>query len=155
MRRSEREITSEDEIQAILARERVVRVGFAVDDNPYIVPLSYGYDFVQHLLYFHTARVGRKLDFIARNPRVCFEIEGPHHLRHADKACSWGLAYESLIGYGEISEILNPEEKSRSLSCLLRQQSGTDRCWEFSAEELRAVRVWQLAIESVTGKRTI
>ncbi len=154
MRRSEREITSGDEIRAILARERVVRIAFAVDSEPYIVPLSYGYDSDQHALYLHTAAVGRKLDFVEQNPRVCFEVEGPHVLRRGDKACAWGLGYESLIGYGVLSEITDVGKKAHSLSCLMRQQAGTDKSWEFSISELCAVRVWQLTIESVTGKRT-
>jgi nitroimidazol reductase NimA-like FMN-containing flavoprotein (pyridoxamine 5'-phosphate oxidase superfamily) len=154
MRRAEREITSEEDVRAILARERIVRVAFAVECEPYIVPLSYGYDPARHALYLHTAAVGRKLDFVERNPRVCFEIEGPHTLRRADKACAWGLGYESLIGYGVLSEVVSAGEKARALSCLMRQQSGTESPWEFSARELSAVRVWQLTIESVTGKRT-
>ena len=155
MRRSEREITSGDEIRAMLARESVVRVAFAVDSEPYIVPLSYGYDSARHALYLHTAMVGRKLDFAERNPRVCFEVEGPLVLRRADKACAWGLGYESLIGYGMLSEIVDAGEKALALSLLMRQQSGLESSWEFSASELCAVRVWQLTIESVTGKRTM
>jgi hypothetical protein len=153
MRRSEREIESRDEIRDILLRERVVRVAFASASEPYIVPLSYGYDSARHALCVHTAASGRKIDFILRNPRVCFEIEGPQALRSADTACGWGLAYESLIGYGVFSEVLDLEEKASALSCLMRQQSQTDKPWTFLGSELRAVRVWRLTIDSVTGKR--
>jgi nitroimidazol reductase NimA-like FMN-containing flavoprotein (pyridoxamine 5'-phosphate oxidase superfamily) len=154
MRRSEREITNRDEIDAILLRERVLRIGLAVDNEPYVVPLSYGYDPGRGALYMHTAAVGRKLEFIARNPRVCFEVEGPVSLRPAAKACAWGLDYESVIGYGRVSEILASEEKARALRCLMRQQAGANTTWTFAAEELSATRVWSLLIESVTGKRT-
>jgi hypothetical protein len=153
MRRSEREITSRDEIDAILLRERTLRVAFAADNEPYVVPLSYGYDRRNGALYMHTAEVGRKLEFIARNPRVCFEVEGPTSLRPADEACAWGLDYESVIGYGRVSEVVDSEEKVHALRCLMRQQTGASTTWTFAAEELPAMRVWALSIESVTGKR--
>jgi nitroimidazol reductase NimA-like FMN-containing flavoprotein (pyridoxamine 5'-phosphate oxidase superfamily) len=154
MRRKEREITSSDEIRAILSRERVVRVAFAVGGEPYIVPLSYGYDPARHELYLHTACTGRKIDFIERNPRVCLEIEGASSVRRADTACSWGLSYESLIGYGVVSEIVDAEEKARALACLMRQQSQTEKPWVFSPSDVKAVRVWRLTLETVTGKRS-
>jgi nitroimidazol reductase NimA-like FMN-containing flavoprotein (pyridoxamine 5'-phosphate oxidase superfamily) len=153
MRRSEREITSRDEVDAILLRERILRVAFAVSDEPYVVPLSYGYDQKKGVLYMHTARVGRKLEFVARNPRVCFEVEGPMCLRPADEACAWGLDYESVIGYGRVSEVVDSEEKAHALRCLMRQQTGASAPWAFAVKELSATRVWALIIDSVTGKR--
>jgi nitroimidazol reductase NimA-like FMN-containing flavoprotein (pyridoxamine 5'-phosphate oxidase superfamily) len=153
MRRLEREITSRDEIDAILLRERILRIAFAMDNEPYVVPLSYGYDRKKGALYLHTARVGRKLEFIARNPRVCFEVEGPTSLRPADKACAWGLDYECVIGYGKVSEVVDPEEKVHALRCLMRQQTGESTTWTFAAKELSGTRAWALSIESVTGKR--
>lgn len=153
MRRQEREIHDEDEIRAILARERVVRLAFAVGDEPYLVPLSYGYDEARHELCLHTAATGRKIGFIERNPRVCFEIEGAYTVRCADTACAWGLSYESLIGYGVLFEVVDAEEKTHALACLMRQQARGEERWKFSDEGLRATRVWRLAIESVAGKR--
>jgi hypothetical protein len=153
MRRPEREITSQDEIDTILLRERVLRIAFAAGDEPYIVPLSYGYDQEKGALCLHTARSGRKLDFIARNPRVCFEVEGHATLRSASAACAWGLSYESLIGYGTLHEILDPDDKARALRCLMRQQTRSMAAWSFTSEDLATPRVWWLSIESVTGKR--
>jgi len=152
VRRSEREIRDGQEIRAILARERVVRLGFAVDGEPYVVPVSYGYDAAAHALVFHTAREGRKIDLIARNPRVCFEIEGTTRVQLGRSACDWSLQYESLIGYGRIREAAEPEAKRRALACLMRQH-GWDGGGPFEAKSLDAARVWELSIESLTGKR--
>lgn len=154
MRRSEREIASPEAVRAILARERVVRVAFAVGNEPYIVPLSYGYDAARHALCLHTAAAGRKIEFIERNPRVCFEIEGPYELRRGDTACSWGLRYESLIGYGVLREVVGTDDKAEALACLMRQQAGGEPMepWAFSEREVGATRVWRLTIESISGK---
>ncbi len=155
MRRSEREITSRTEIDTILLREKVLRIAFAAGNEPYVVPLSYGYDQKRSAFYVHTAVAGRKLDFVARNPRVCFEVEGSATLRPADKACAWSLSYESVIGYGTLSEVTEPDEKGRALGCLMQHQTGSNATWPFGDAELAAVRVWSLAIESVTGKRAV
>jgi nitroimidazol reductase NimA-like FMN-containing flavoprotein (pyridoxamine 5'-phosphate oxidase superfamily) len=154
VRRSEREITNAAEIRAILRREHVVRLAFAADSESYIVPVSYGYDPAKNALFLHTAPAGRKIDFIRRNPHVCFEVEGPSRTCPAGTACTWSLEYESLIGYGTLSEVLATEEKRQALACLMRQHSEGASAWEFGAEEMTRLRVWRLAIESVTGKRS-
>ena len=118
-------------------------------------PLSYGYDADRHAICLHTAATGHKIHCIEKNPRVCFEIEGPHEVIRADMACDWSLHYESLVGYGVLSEVTDPDDKVQALSCLMRQQSGgrDGLPWQFHVDGIRATRVWRLAIESVVGKR--
>ena len=150
MRRSEREITDRSDIDGIIRGAQVCRVAFARNDEPYIVPLSFGYD--GEAFYFHTARQGRKIDFIAANPRVCFEVEGDAEATPAlDKACDWGFSYESVIGYGTMSELTSREARAYGLDQIMVQYSGRE--WAFASASLDNVRVWRLEIESVTGKR--
>jgi len=73
MRRKEKEITNRPEIDTILKGAQVCRLALARENEPYLVPVFFGYDGSR--LYFHTAREGRKLDFVAANNRVCFEVE--------------------------------------------------------------------------------
>ena len=155
MREKEREITDRSEIDAILSKAKVVRVAFAVGDEPYIVPLSHGYDPGAGALYFHTAVEGRKIDRIAANPRVCFEVEGDTTVKEGgERGCAWGLLYESVIGYGTIREVSDPEERDAALRWIMRQQSGRDENWTFAPKVVALTRVWSLEIESVTGKRS-
>jgi len=155
MRKKEREITDRSEIDAILTKTRTVRVAFAVENEPYIVPLSHGFDADAGALYFHSAVEGRKVDCIEANPRVCFEVEGESTVKEGDdRACSWGLLYESVIGYGTIRLLEDREERERALRCIMRQQSDRDADWSFVDKVLEVTRVWALKIESVTGKRS-
>ena len=150
MRRKDREITDREDIDRIIRGAQVCRVALAVDSEPYIVPLSFGYD--GEAFYFHTARRGRKIDMIAANPRVCFELEGDVETSPDPvDACDWGLAYESVVGYGTVSESTSREEKAHGLDQIMVQYSGRE--WGFEAANLDDVRVWRLAVESVTGKR--
>jgi len=155
MRKKEREITDRAEIDAILSKTRVLRVAFAVDNEAYVVPLSHAYDAETGVLHFHTAVEGRKIDCIEANPRVCFEVEGPSQVKEGDeRGCAWGLLYESVIGYGTIREIVEPEAKEAALLRIMRQQSGRDDTWTFAPKVAAVTRVWGLTIESVTGKRS-
>jgi len=155
MRRKDREITDRTEIAALLGRAKVYRVAFAVAGEPYVVPLSYGYDPEANALFFHTARAGKKIDCIEANPRVCFEVEGRVEVKEGDeRACSWGVRYESVIGFGTISELVSPEEKDRALACVAEQQAGRSMQWTTDEKAVSGTRVWRIDIESVTGKRS-
>jgi len=155
MRRSDREITDRREIDDLLFRAMVCRVAFAVDGEPYIVPLSHGYDPAAGALFFHTAQEGKKNDCIEANPRVCFEVEGHVEVKEGDeRACSWGVRYESVIGFGTIVEITDPAEKARACLLLTEQQAGRSMNWTVDEKAVSATRVWRLDIESLTGKRS-
>jgi nitroimidazol reductase NimA-like FMN-containing flavoprotein (pyridoxamine 5'-phosphate oxidase superfamily) len=155
MRRKDREITDRTEIDALLGRAKVCRVAFAVNDEPYVVPLSHGYDPEANALFFHTAREGKKIDCIEANPRVCFEVEGRVEVKEGDeRACSWSVRYESVIGFGTISELVSPEEKDRALACVAEQQAGRSMKWATDEKAVSGTRVWRLDIEAMTAKRS-
>jgi len=155
MRRKDRQITDRAEIDDILKKSVVCRVSFAVDGEAYIVPLSHGYDSEASALFFHTAKEGKKIECIEANPRVCFEVEGVVEVKRGDEhACSWGVRYESVIGYGTIVEADSAEEREHALRCLTEQQAGQTMNWTFNEKAVAATRVWRLDIESMTGKRS-
>jgi hypothetical protein len=151
MRRKEREIKSRAEIDEVIAGCQVCRLAFAVHGEAYLVPLSFGYD--GSALYFHTAREGKKIECIEANPRVCFELERNIHLvAEADDPCRWSFAFETVIGYGVVTELLSPEDKEHGLNRIIRHYGGTERRLE--SPDLSRIRVWRLAVETVTGKRS-
>jgi nitroimidazol reductase NimA-like FMN-containing flavoprotein (pyridoxamine 5'-phosphate oxidase superfamily) len=150
MRRKEKEITDRQEIDQILAEARVCRVAFARDNEPYLVPLFFGYDGSR--LYFHTAREGLKLEFLAANPRVCFEVERAVEIVSRDQACNWSAYFESLIGCGQVTEMTKIEEKEYGLNQIMHHYSGQD--WQFDPSQFASTRVWCIDIESLTGKRS-
>jgi nitroimidazol reductase NimA-like FMN-containing flavoprotein (pyridoxamine 5'-phosphate oxidase superfamily) len=151
MRRTDRDISSRGDIDAIIRSSDVCRLAFAVSDEPYLVPVSFGYD--GHSLYFHTAKTGKKLDCIAANNRVCFEMERNVRLVTDDrKPCKWSFSYESVIGFGTVHELSSPELKAKGLNCIMEHYSGRE--WEFKGAEVSTTRVWEIRITSVSGKRS-
>ena len=151
MRRTDKEIADRNEIDEVIRDAHVCRLAFAVNDEPYIVPISFGFD--GRSLYFHTAMSGKKIDFMETNSRVCFELERNVEVRrHASNACKWTFSFESVVGYGSVSELDSIEEKIEGLNQIMLHYSN--QRWEFEAANLGATRVWRVAIESVTGKRS-
>jgi nitroimidazol reductase NimA-like FMN-containing flavoprotein (pyridoxamine 5'-phosphate oxidase superfamily) len=152
MRRRDKEVPGRSEIDAIIRGCDVCRLAFAVESEPYIVPVSFGYDGAS--LFFHTAASGKKIDCIDANNRVCFELDRNVKLQ-ADpgNSCKWTFLYESVIGYGAVSELTELAEKTRGLDQVMLHYSG--RQWEFNASVLAKTRVWQILIDSVTGKRAV
>ena len=152
MRRTDREVTARAEIDDIVRASLVCRVAMARDNLPYLVPLCFGYDGTA--LYVHTAAEGKKIEHFEANQQVCFEFERNVELRRdSHSACKWSMTYESEIGYGTIGELLEPVDKEKALNEIMRQYSG--RNWPLHASSVASVRVWKIAIASITGKRSV
>ena len=151
MRRRDKEITSRREIDAIIRSALVCRIALADGTEPYVVPVSFGYD--GEAIFIHTAKSGRKIEFFEANSRVCFEFEDNVSLQTDDRdACKWSFEFESVIGYGTITELETAEDKSRGLNEIMLHYSGRE--WDIDEQATATTRVWRIEIESVTGKRS-
>ena len=151
MRRSDKAISSRRQIDEIMRGSLVCRVAMAKDNAPYVVPMSFGYDGAA--IYFHTAPAGKKIEYFEANPQVCFEFERNVELRRDPQiACKWSFNFESVIGYGTISELAGPAQKEHALDEIMRQYSGGT--WPFESASVAKVRVWRIAITSMTGKES-
>ena len=121
---------------------------------PYIVPVNFV--FVPHdtwgTVYIHSARQGRKIDFLRNNPRVCLEIDFPGETipPSGGRPCDTGFAYTSLIGEGTIRECREQDEIVRGLKLLTKKYTGMDA--EFTGEQTRTVTVLAVELQTVTGK---
>lgn len=151
MRRADKVIADRRQIDEIIRGSLVCRVAMAKDNAPYVVPMSFGYDGAA--IYLHTAPVGKKIEYFAANPQVCFDFERNVELRRdPQSACKWTFSFESVIGYGTISELVEPAQKECALNEIMRQYSG--KTWPFESASVAKVRVWKIAITSMTGKQS-
>ena len=126
MRRKDREVTDQEEIQKIFDDCKVCRIGIVDEDGPYIVPMNYGYvkEEGKVILYFHGAREGKKINLIRKNPNVGIELDYKHELVEGKLACQYSYYYASIIGKGTASIIDNPKEKLKALNVIMRHQTG-------------------------------
>jgi len=150
MRRSEKEITDESAIEAIINASLVCRLALSDGDQPYIVPLSFGYQ--DRTLYFHSALEGKKIDILKKNNRICFEFDVNTEIIEAEKACKWGMKYQSVIGFGKAVLVENIQEKQKALNIIMNHYS--DRNFQFPDKAIEKIAVIKIKIESMTGKHS-
>lgn len=152
MRQSEREITDPGELETLLRRGRICRLGLNDDGAPYVVPMNYGY--ADRCLWFHCATDGKKLDLIRRDDRVGFEITAEAEVLPAATACGWETKFLSVIGTGRASIVADEAGKRRGLDALMAQHAGPGRSWTYGEGPLARMVVIRVEIERMTGKRS-
>lgn len=150
MRRKDREITNQAEIEAILKKAFVCHLGLADGDQPYVVPMNYGYE--DGHIYLHGADEGRKIDILKKNDKVCFEMElfQSEIIKGGDQPCDWGTAFRSVIGFGTARLLETAEDKIKALNVILKAHD--DRSFTFPEEMLKMTAVIDITIREMTGK---
>ena len=153
MRRKERQINENSDIESIILRCDVCRIAFADNNTPYIVTMNFGYQKGEKSsIYFHCAPEGRKIDLISGNNYVCFEMDTDHHLYTGEKDCDWGMNYSSVVGYGRITIVSEREEKKKGLDCIMAHYSGRKE-FDYDEKVFNRTAVLRLDIEEITGKQ--
>ncbi len=150
--RREREITDIDKIIEILDKSKVAHIGLVDGDEPYVVPMNYGYIMENGRLtvYLHGAKRGRKIDVIEANPKVFFEAECDIQPFEGEVACKYGIAYESIMGRGIAEIVEDVEEKKLALSLLMKTQTGKD--FSFDDKLVSVVSVIKINVSEYTAK---
>jgi uncharacterized protein len=150
MRREEKRILGQSEIESILLQSIVCRIALCDNKIPYIVPLIFGYK--NNVLYFHCAPEGRKLDIIRENPNVCFEAETGVEIVKGDTPCHWSAKYKSVIGNGRAYFVEDREEKRIALAAIMEHYAPG--AFEFNNGEVDRVTIVCIIIETMAGKQS-
>lgn len=153
MTRRELEITDITEIRDILDKCSYLHLGLCDGDEPYVVPMNYGYEMDDNgklTFYLHGAVWGKKLDMIRKNPKIFAEMECDIEPFEGDVACRYGLSYRSLMARGQAVIVEDPEEKMRALSVLMKTQTGGD--FSFTEKLVKVVAIIRLDICEYTAK---
>ena len=154
MRRTDREVTSHDEMLAILHKCDVVRLAFNRPDYPYVVPMNFGVESngESFMLWLHCAHEGLKLDLIRQDARVGFEADCSHKLIAAENACAYTMTYESVIGCGDICICEDVESKRQGLKAIMLHYEP-EKEFAIPDQAVASVCVLRLDIIQLTGKR--
>lgn len=151
MRRKEQEIVDKAELEALLTKAKVLRLGLIDGNAPYVVPVCFGYR--DGRLYVHSSAQGRKMEIIKRNNLVCFEVEEDVEVVSAAQACKWTVRYRSVIGYGRVSLVEDSGEKIEALNIIMDHYSGKPD-QEYPEPLVDLTAILRIDIESMTGKRS-
>jgi len=93
------------QIEQLLSKQLVGRLGCHADGMTYIVPISYAYK--DGYIYCHTAE-GLKISILRKEPQVCFQVDNTKDLSN----------WQSVICWGEFEELKDQAEKWDALSIL-------------------------------------
>ena len=152
MTKREFRITDENQIRHILDTAKVLHLGLAVNNEPYVVPMNYGYAMEDGklVLYLHSAVQGKKLDMMRENPRVFFELDCDLSPFEGEKPCQYGLVYSSVMGRGTASVVEDTAEKIKAMALLMKTQTQKD--FEFNDRLVSIVAVIRIDVEEYTAK---
>ena len=152
MTKRERQITDPKQIEAILDASKVLHLGLAVDNEPYVVPLNYGYTMEDGklVIYLHSAQRGKKLDMIRSNPRVFFEMDCDRVPFDGVMPCQYGMVYSSIMGRGLAHIVEDVEEKKKAMTILMKTQTGKD--FTFEDRLVSMVAVIRIDVAEYTAK---
>ena len=148
----ERQVTDKAQILHILDTAKVLNLGLSVNDEPYVVPMNYGYimEDGKLTLYLHSAVKGKKLDMIQANPRVFFSMDCDRMPFEGKVPCQYGLVYSSIMGRGTARILEDVEEKMKAMTYLMKTQAGKD--FTFNERLVSIVAVIRIDVSEYTAK---
>lgn len=148
----ERQVTDPEQIIRILDTAKVLNLGLSVNDEPYVVPMNYGYRMEDGklTLYLHSAVKGKKLDMIRANPKVFFSMDCDRMPFEGRVPCQYGLVYSSIMGRGTAAIVEDVEEKKQAMSILMKTQTGKD--FTFEDRLVTIVTVIRIDVAEYTAK---
>jgi hypothetical protein len=153
MRRADRKISGTQEIEEIIRKTDVCRIAIANDNFPYVVTLNFGYKSIpKQSFYFHCANEGKKLDMIRKNNYVCFEMDTDHQIYKGVKGCDWGMRFTSIVGYGNIFEVNEKEERISGLNSIMAHYGG-DGNYTYDEKVFEQTTILRLDILEMAGKK--
>ena len=120
---------------------------------PYVVPLHFAWDGAH--LYVHCAPEGEKLRRLARDERVCVEIDELGAVVPASSPCGFSTRFRSLIALGRAQLVADPAEKQQALTALAVKYGGAEFAgWKFESRQLDGVAVLRIRLEEVSVKQS-
>ena len=152
MTKRERQVTDPQQIRHILDTAKVLHLGLSVNDEPYVVPMNYGYTMEDGklVIYLHSAVKGKKLEMVRTNPRVCFNIDCDRMPFEGRVPCQYGMVYSSILGRGTAALVEDPEDKMEAMSILMKTQTGKD--FTFNERLVSIVTVIRIDVTEYTAK---
>lgn len=136
--------------EEVLRRASAGVLAVAGDEGyPYAVPMSYLYEGGR--LFFHCAREGHKLDALRRCDKASFCVIDRDEVLPE----KYSTAYCSVIAFGRVRVLEEPEEKRRALEALGLKYAPNDEAQHREREieaGWSALYVLEMTIDHLTGK---
>jgi nitroimidazol reductase NimA-like FMN-containing flavoprotein (pyridoxamine 5'-phosphate oxidase superfamily) len=143
---------SSEEVEDLIRKQFVGRIGCYDKGLVYVVPTSYAYD--DNCIYCHSYE-GKKIEMMRKNPQICFQVDEMKDMAN----------WKSVIAWGDFEEITNEEEKIQALKILLKRRlpipssitTHLGKTWPFTANGPAVLKeipgiVFKITLTEKTGK---
>lgn len=125
-----------EEIEAVLQRRSIGRIGYYLGDSPSIVPVTYAYD---NSCIYVASGPGQKIDAMRVRPDVCFEV---------DEINAAGI-WRSVVADGTFEELTSESERCAALTRINRVLAEQIPC---SRAASGSVIVFRIRLLEATGR---
>lgn len=148
--RKKQALTKDRCIEILKAELRGVLSVLGDDGYPYGMPMNHWYNEEDGCLYFHSGKVGHKIDAMQANGKASFCV-----MDSGTKAADdWALDFNSVIVFGRL-EIVEDHERAIEMTRQLSYHFTDDRAYvdREIEQSARNTLCFRLRPEHITGKR--
>ena len=151
MRRKDKEITDKEKMKGILEAAKYVTIAMCMDDSPYLVTLSHGYDRKRNCIYFHCAKEGKKIEFLKANNEVWGQAL--NDLGYLNGKCNH--LFQTVQFSGKVTFLETVEAKREAVQCMIRhlEKDAEQAIARIKDERLAEALFGRIDIELMTGKQ--
>lgn len=152
MRRKDKEITDQRLLKKILATAKYVTIALSMDNLPYLVSLSHGYDEKQNCLYFHCAKEGKKLHYLRANNNVWGQALVD--FGYYEGQCTH--LYATVHFSGKIDFIEDLNEKRKAMERMINQidKNPEKLLTDLNEDRLKNTTIGRINLQYMSGKKS-
>ena len=139
-------------IDAILDEALVAHLGFAIDDQPYVIPTLHAR--VGDIVYIHGSSASRAIRSLTGGLQACLTVTLIDGLVLARSAFHHSMNYRSVVILGEARPVEGPEERLKALEAFTERlvPGRWDEVRPPTAQELKGTRVLALTLDEASAK---
>jgi nitroimidazol reductase NimA-like FMN-containing flavoprotein (pyridoxamine 5'-phosphate oxidase superfamily) len=123
-----------------------------MDNNPYLVSISHGYDENRNCVYFHCATQGKKLVYLKANNIVWGQALLDYG--YIEGECSHRFA--SVHFSGKVTFLDSLDEKRQAIECMIKQLDTNPESLKAKTnfERLKQTVIGRIDIDYMSGKKS-
>ena len=153
IRRKEKEIKDRNTMLRILRETKYITLAICKDNTPYLVTLTHGYDPEKHVIYFHCAQEGKKIDIWKSNNVVWGQalVDKGYISGECDQL------YATTQFKGTVTFINDIDEKRHALITMINQLEPEPEKVikkQINKDSLKKVNIGKIDIDYLSGKKS-
>jgi nitroimidazol reductase NimA-like FMN-containing flavoprotein (pyridoxamine 5'-phosphate oxidase superfamily) len=139
-------------IDAILDEALVAHLGFAVDDQPYVIPTLHAR--IGDAVYVHGSAASRMVTMLGAGLPACLTVTLLDGLVLARSAFNHSMNYRSVVVLGRARFVEGPDERAAALEAFTERliPGRWDEVRPPSRQELKGTRVLALSLDEASAK---